>query len=344
MDWISNFKKNGECFIIAEAGVNHNGDIEIAKKLIDAAKEADVDAIKFQTFNTESLVTENTPKAAYQETLTKYKSQFDMLKALELSFEEHIILKEYCDKRGIIFLSTPFDFDSVDLLGYLDIPIYKVSSGDLVNLPLLKYIGSKNKPVILSTGMSNLGEVEQAVDCIKEIGNSSIALLQCSSSYPTSYKNVNLRAMLTMKDAFKLPVGYSDHTLGIEISLAAVSMGARIIEKHFTLNTRMEGPDHNVSLEPKELAMLVNGIRNIEMALGDGIKKCNEEERQNREVSRKSIIAKCDIKRGQYIIEDLLEFKRPEKGISVFYADAIIGKETLRDIKKGEFIYWEDLR
>ena len=267
-----------------------------------------------------------------------------MLKALELSFEEHIILKEYCDKRGIIFLSTPFDFDSVDLLGYLDIPIYKVSSGDLVNLPLLKYIGSKNKPVILSTGMSNLGEIEQAVDCIKEIGNSSIALLQCSSSYPTSYKNVNLRAMLTMKDAFKLPVGYSDHTLGIEISLAAVSMGARIIEKHFTLNTRMEGPDHNVSLEPKELDMLVNGIRNIEMALGDGIKKCNEEERQNREVSRKGIVAKCDIKRGQYIIEDLLEFKRPEKGISVFYADAIIGKETLRDIKKGEFIYWEDLR
>lgn len=344
MDWIYNLKGDAQCFIIAEAGVNHNGDIDIGKELIDVATRAGVDAIKFQTFNTESLVTEDTPKAEYQEVLKEYRSQFDMLKALELSLEEHIILKEYCDQRGILFLSTPFDFRSVDLLEGLDIPLYKVSSGDLVNLPLLRYIASKNKPIILSTGMSNLGEIEQAIKCINEIGNTHIALLQCSSSYPTSYENVNLQAMITMKEAFKLPIGYSDHTLGLEISLAAVAMGARIIEKHFTLDRDMKGPDHSISLGPAELSQLVKTIRNVERAYGDGIKRCNEEEKKNKEVSRKSIVAKCDIGKDQVITQDILDFKRPETGISVLYTDAVIGKKALRNIKKGEFLYWKDLR
>ncbi|MCW7999959.1 N-acetylneuraminate synthase, partial [Clostridium sp. cpc1] len=262
-------------FIIAEAGVNHNGNIDIAKKLVDAAVEAGVDAIKFQSFKAGNLVTKSAKKAEYQKETTGNGNQFEMLKKLELSYKEHIILKKYCEEKGIMFISTPFDFESADLLEKLNIPLYKISSGDLTNIPLLKYIAKFNKPMIVSTGMANLGEVEIAVNAIKEGGNDKITLLHCTSNYPTACEDVNLNAILTLKNAFKLPVGYSDHTIGIEIPIGAVAMGTKVIEKHFTLDKNMEGPDHRASLEPNELKEMVKNIRNIEKAFGNGIKICN---------------------------------------------------------------------
>lgn len=329
------------CFIIAEAGVNHNGDINIAKKLVDKAKEAGVDAIKFQTFKADNLVTKQAPKAEYQKQATGDGSQFEMLKKLELSLEDHIALKKYCEEKGIMFISTPFDFESVDLLEKIDVPLYKVSSGDLTNLPLLNYIANKNKPIILSTGMSNLGEVEEAVETIFQTGNDRLVLLHCTSNYPTAYKDVNLRAMLTMKEAFKLPVGYSDHTIGIEVPIAAVALGAKVIEKHFTLDRNMAGPDHKASLEPDELKILVKSIRNIETAMGDGIKRCNKSEEKSKFVSRKSIVAKHDIKKGQVITQDLIVYKRPASGLPPKFVKYILGKKARAEIRKDEVIDFE---
>ncbi|MCF6463983.1 N-acetylneuraminate synthase [Clostridium sp. Cult1] len=332
-----------KCFVIAEAGVNHNGDISIAKKLIDKAFEAGADAIKFQTFKAENLVTREAPKAEYQKETTGDGNQFQMLKKLELSFEEHIILKEYCIEKSITFISTPFDFESVDLLEKIGVPLYKVSSGDLTNLPLLSYIASKNKPIILSTGMANLGEVEEAVETIFETGNKNLVLLHCTSNYPTVYEDVNLRAMLTMKEAFKLPVGYSDHTIGIEVPIAAVALGAKVIEKHFTLDKTMEGPDHKASLEPDELKIMVNSIRNIERAMGDGVKRCTENEKNTKRVARKSIVASKDIMKGETIKLNDINFKRPEFGLKPKYVKLIIGKQARRNIKENEFILFDDL-
>lgn len=336
------FRQN-RCFIIAEAGVNHNGDIEIAKKLIDASKEAGVDAVKFQTFKAENLVTKDAPKANYQVDTTGSGTQYEMLKKLELSFEEHIILKKYAEEKGLIFISTPFDFESVDLLEKLNIDLYKISSGDLTNIPLLKYIAKLNKPMIVSTGMANLAEVEFAVNAIKEEGNDKIVLLHCTSNYPTNFEDVNLKAMLTLKDAFKLPVGYSDHTLGIEVPIAAATMGAVVIEKHFTLDKHMEGPDHRASLNPQELKDMVNSIRNIEKAMGDGIKRCNKNEEKSRYVSRKSIVAKRRIVKGEIITIDMLYFKRPEKGLSPNMLEYILGKEATVDIEEDEFINFKKI-
>ena len=330
-----------KCFIIAEAGVNHNGDIDIAKQLVDKAYEAGADAIKFQTFKSENLVTEHAPKAEYQKETTGDGSQFAMLKKLELSIEDHIILKKYCEEKGIMFISTPFDFESVDLLEKIDVPLYKVSSGDLTNLPLLNYIANKNKPIILSTGMANLGEVEEAINTIYETGNNKLILLHCTSNYPTAYEDVNLRAMLTMQEAFKLPVGYSDHTIGIEVPIAAVTLGAKVIEKHFTLDRKMEGPDHKASLEPYELKMMVNSIRNIEIAMGDGIKRCNKSEEKSKFVSRKSIVAKHDIKKGQVITQDLIVYKRPASGLPPKFVKYILGKKARAEIRKDEVIDFE---
>ena len=330
-----------KCFIIAEAGVNHNGDIDIAKQLVDKAYEAGADAIKFQTFKSENLVTEHAPKAEYQKETTGDGSQFAMLKKLELSIEDHIILKKYCEEKGIMFISTPFDFESVDLLEKIDVPLYKVSSGDLTNLPLLNYIANKNKPIILSTGMANLGEVEEAINTIYETGNNKLILLHCTSNYPTAYEDVNLRAMLTMQEAFKLPVGYSDHTIGIEVPIAAVTLGAKVIEKHFTLDRKMEGPDHRASLEPYELKMMVNSIRNIEIAMGDGIKRCNKSEEKSKFVSRKSIVAKHDIKKGQVITQDLIVYKRPASGLPPKFVKYILGKKARAEIRKDEVIDFE---
>lgn len=331
------------CFIIAEAGVNHNGDINIAKKLVDKAKEAGVDAIKFQTFRAENLVTKEAPKAEYQKETTGDGSQFEMLKKLELSLEDHITLKRYCEEKGIMFISTPFDFESVDLLEKTGVSLYKVSSGDLTNLPLLSYIANKNKPIILSTGMANLGEVEEAVETISKAGNDRTILLHCTSNYPTAYEDVNLRAMLTMKEAFKLPVGYSDHTIGIEIPIAAVALGAKVIEKHFTLDRNMKGPDHRASIEPDELKIMVRSIRNIELAMGDGIKRCNKSEENIRKVARKSIVAGRDISKDEVITINNISFKRPEFGLKPKYVDLVVGKKARRNIKVNEFITFNDV-
>lgn len=333
-----------KCFIIAEAGVNHNGNIEIAKKLIDIACDAKVDAVKFQTFKAENLVTKNAEKANYQKENTGDGSQFEMLKKLELSYEEHLILKQYCESKEIMFISTPFDFESVDLLEKLQIPLYKISSGDLTNIPFLTYIAKLNKPMIISTGMASLGEVEKAVEVINRCGNNRIRLLHCTSNYPTVYEDVNLNAMVTLRNAFKLPVGYSDHTESIEIPIAAVAMGAEIIEKHFTLDKNMEGPDHKASLSPEELKNMVSSIRNIEKAFGNGIKVCNKNEENTKKVARKSIVASKNIKNGETISYENIAFKRPGYGISPLFIDEIIGKNAVCDINVDEFITFSNVK
>lgn len=335
---------DGACFIIAEAGVNHNGDLDLAKKLVDAAVAAGVDAIKFQTFKAEELVTRAAPKANYQKATTGEGNQYAMLKQLELSLEDHIILKNYCQEQGIIFLSTPFDFASADLLERLDLPFYKISSGDITNLPFLEYIAKKNRPVLLSTGMSNLGEVEAAVETMLGTGNQDLILLHCTSNYPTVFTDVNLRAMLTLQEAFKLPVGYSDHTLGIEVPIAAVALGARVIEKHFTLDRTMPGPDHRASLEPNELKAMVEKIRNVEKAMGDGIKRCVKSEENTRLVARKSIVASRDIFAGEEITVNDLSFKRPGNGLKPEYINYLLGKRANRLIKKDQIITFDDLK
>lgn len=337
------FKKN-RCFIIAEAGVNHNGDVDIARQLIDAAYDAGADAVKFQTFKADNLVTKNAPKANYQKETTGGGNQYEMLKKLELSLEEHTLLKNYCEFKGIMFLSTPFDFESVNLLEQIDVPLYKISSGDLTNIPLISYVANKNKPVILSTGMSNLGEVEEAVEAIKECGNDNIILLHCTSNYPTTYEDVNLNAMITMKSAFKLSVGYSDHTLGIEIPVAAVAMGAKVIEKHFTLDKNMNGPDHRASLNPQELKIMVKSIRNIEKAFGDGIKRCNKNEKNTKNAARKSIVAAKEIKEGEKITYDNITFKRPENGLSPSYVKFVVGKNAVCSIEKDEIVTFRNIK
>ncbi len=330
--------KEDKVFIIAEAGVNHNGDIDLAKKLVDAAIDAGADAVKFQSFKAEKLVTVNAQKADYQKNNTGNGNQYEMLKKLELSYEQHVILKRYCEDKNILFLSTPFDFESVDLLEGLNIKIYKISSSDLNNLPFLRYIAKLNKPMIVSTGMATLGEVESAVGAIKACGNNNISLLHCTTNYPTSYEDVNLKAMVTMAEAFKLSVGYSDHTLGIEVPIAAVAMGARIIEKHFTLDKGMGGPDHRASLEPHELKHMISSIRNVEKSMGDGIKKCSKSEENTKIAARKSIVAKVDIEEGQLITEDLLTFKRPGSGLKPEYIGILLGKKAKRKMTADQLI------
>jgi len=329
-------------FIIAEAGVNHNGSLEIAKKLIDAAVNAEADAVKFQTFSTDRLVTKNAPKANYQnETTDKNESQYDMLKKLELTYEEHKILKNYCQENDILFMSTPFDFESVDLLEKLGVEIYKVGSSDTNNLPLLKYIAEKQKPIILSTGMSTLTEVSDAVDTILSTGNNNLSLLHCVSNYPAQYKNVNLNVMNTMKKAFSLKVGYSDHTPGIEVPIAAVAKGAKVIEKHFTLDKDMEGPDHKASLNPKELKEMVKAIRNVEVALGSSTKKPTPNEKENLKTVRKSLVINKNKEIGEKIFSEDIEIKRPGTGIAPKHKDIIIGMKLTKSVKEDQLLTWE---
>lgn len=332
-----------KCFIIAEIGVNHNGNIEIAKQMIDEAVKAGVDAVKFQSFKSEKLVTKDAPKANYQMKNTGGGSQFDMLKKLELTLENHIELKKYCDQKNILFMSTPFDFESVDLLEKIGVDVYKVSSGELTNIPLLKYIAKLGKKMIVSTGMANLEEVEAAINAIKSCGNDDIILLQCTSNYPTNYEDVNLNSMITMKELFDLPVGYSDHTIGIEVSIAAVSMGAKVIEKHFTLDKNMDGPDHIASLDTSELKLLVKCIRNVEKSLGSKIKKCNASEENTKLVVRKSIVAKENIKKGEEIGYSNIDFKRPGNGISPADIEMVLGKKAIFNIEKDKIITFNDL-
>lgn len=335
---------NDRCFIIAEAGVNHNGNIELAKKLVDAALDANADAIKFQSFITDNIVSQKAEKADYQKIATGGGNQYDMLKKLELSYEDHLTLKNYCDEKGILFVSTPFDFESVDLLEKIHVPFYKISSGDLTNIPLLRYIAGFNKPIILSTGMSNLGEIEEAISNIFDSGNKNITLLHCTSNYPTDFEDVNLNAMITIRDAFKLPVGYSDHTVGIEIPIAAVAIGAKIIEKHFTLDKNMPGPDHSASLNPTELKQMVESIRNIEKSLGNGIKKCSNSEISTKKIARKSIVCRENIKAGDIITYDNISIKRPSGGIDPKYIGEIIGKRAICNIEKDDLVLWNQIK
>lgn len=328
-------------FIIAEAGVNHNGNIDLAKKLIDVAVNARVDAVKFQTFRTELCVSKNAKKASYQEENTgKEESQFEMIKKLELDENTHKELISYCKQKNIIFLSTPFDSDSIKLLDELRLSTFKIPSGEITNLPYLRQIGGLNKKIILSTGMANLGEVEAAIEALVKSGTKreNISLLHANTQYPTPMEDVNLKAMIALKNAFGLEVGYSDHTLGIEVDIAAVAMGAKIIEKHFTLDKSMPGPDHKASLEPDELAAMVGAIRNIELALGDGLKHFSKSESENIKIVRKSIVAKCDIKKGEIFSEQNICVKRPGDGINPMRWDEVIGQISQKDYKQDELI------
>ena len=328
-------------FIIAEAGVNHNGKIDLAYKLIDVACASGADAVKFQTFKTENLVSKNAPKAPYQKNITsQLESQFSMLKKLELDFSVHKKLINYCKKKGIVFLSTPFDHESIDLLNELNIKIFKIPSGEITNLTYLRHIGSLGKEVILSTGMSNLKEIEDALKILIDSGTSkgNITVLHANTMYPTPMEDVNLRAMQTIRDKFGVSVGYSDHTLGIEVDIAAVTMGATVIEKHFTLDKTMDGPDHKSSINPEELTMMVNSIRNIEKALGSSIKKPSKSEEPNIASVRKSIVASRSIKKGEIFTEQNITIKRPGTGISPMEWDSMIDKVAKHDYEKDDLL------
>lgn len=337
-------------FIIAEAGVNHNGDINTALRLVDMAKNAGADAIKFQTFKSERLVAFSTPKAKYQKANTgSNESQLEMLKRLELTNDNFKRLFSYCRKKGIIFMSTPFDEKGADMLGRLGMNIFKIPSGEITNKPLIQHIAAKNKPIILSTGMSYLNEVEKTVRWIYDIWNKSgfnqqLTLLHCVSNYPAHAEDVNLYAMNTLKTAFGLSVGYSDHTLGIEIPIAAVAMGAKVIEKHFTLDKNMKGPDHKASLEPDELKAMVKAIRNVERAMGNGIKRPAESEEETRIIVRRSLVTKRDIKKGDVIRSGDIIIKRPGSGILPEFKDIINGMKAGKNIKADSVIKWGDLK
>jgi len=328
-------------FIIAEAGVNHNGSLDLAKKLVDVACSTGADAVKFQTFKAKNLSTKSSQKANYQKkTTNKEESQFDMLKKLELDINAHKELISYCKKKEIIFLSSPFDLESIDLLNDLGLEIFKIPSGEITNLLYLKHLGKLNKKIILSTGMSNMNEIKGALDILINSGTkkNNITILHANTEYPTPMEDVNLRAMVSIGEELDIKFGYSDHTLGIEVDIAAVAMGATCIEKHFTLDKNMEGPDHKASLEPDQLKEMVRAIRNIEIALGDGVKKPSQSEIQNLEIVRKSIVAKTIIKKGDVLNENNLAIKRPGGGLSPMHWYKVINTKAKRDYQEDELI------
>lgn len=332
-----------QVYIIAEAGVNHNGNVETAKKMIHAAKKAGCDCIKFQTFSADKIVTKNAPKADYQiENTGAKQSQYEMLKSLELGETEFAVLKDCCRQEKIDFLSTPFDKDSAVLLRRLGVTVWKIPSGEITNKPLLEQIGTYRERVILSTGMAELEEVGQAVEWLREAGTNDIILLHCTSNYPTAPEDVNMRAMLTLKETFGLPIGYSDHTEGIEIPLMAVSMGAQIIEKHFTLDRSMPGPDHKASLEPDELRRMVGGIRKIEKAFGDGKKKPVQAEISTKKVARKSVVLSRDVPAGIPLQADDFAIKRPGTGIAPADLDQLIGRKLKVAKAEGTLLSYDD--
>ncbi len=328
-------------FIIAEAGVNHNGSIKLAKQLVDVAVNAGADAVKFQSFKAADLVSKNAQKAEYQKTTTdEEESQFDMIKKLELDGHSHRELISYCKSKKIMFLSSPFDIDSIKLLHDLGLEIFKIPSGEITNLPYLREIGKLNKKVILSTGMANLKEIKDAIDILRTEGTQkdNITVLHANTMYPTPMRDVNLKAMLTIGETFDISYGYSDHTLGIEVDIAAVAMGAKCIEKHFTLDKNLEGPDHKASLEPDELKSMISAIRNIEIALGSGIKKPTDSETSNIQIARKSIVAKTKIKKGDVLNEKNLSIKRPGSGISPMRWDKIVGTKAKKNYNEDELL------
>lgn len=336
------FQGDGPCFVVAEAGVNHNGNVELAKQLVDACVQCGADAVKFQTFQARKLVAEGTPKATYQiKNTQREESQLEMLSQLELTAAQYEEIARFADARGLLFLSTPFDCESVDLLDRIGVPIFKVSSGDLTYVPFLRYLAKKGKPIILSTGMSSMEEVQIAVDVLTSAGARDFALLQCVSEYPAPPEEINLRAMLSMRERFCCPIGYSDHTAGLEVAVAAVALGARIIEKHLTLDRNLPGPDHLASLEPAEFSELLRQIRVVESALGDGVKKGAPSERETQRLVRRSIVAAKQITPGAYITEDLIECRRPENGIPAVYYDKLLGRRARHGFVPGELLTWE---
>jgi N,N'-diacetyllegionaminate synthase len=329
-------------YIIAEAGINHNGDLKTAYRLIDAAKKAGVDAVKFQTFTAKNTISKFAPKADYQiESTDTEESQYEMIKKFELSKENHAKLMKYCNNKGIEFLSTPFDLESIDLLDDLGVKKFKIPSGEITNLPYIRSLSKKNKPLIISTGMANLSEIEQALDIVTLNGllRKDVTILHCNTEYPTPIDDVNLNAMRTIKHAFPgVKVGYSDHTLGLEVPIAATALGATVIEKHFTLDKTMDGPDHKTSLEPDELKAMVEAIRNIESAMGNGIKQASNSELKNKPIARKSIVANSVIKKGDIYTDKNLAVKRPGNGISPMRWDDILGRKAIHEFKEDELI------
>ena len=324
--------------IIAEAGVNHNGDINLARQLVDKAKEAGADIIKFQTFNLDSIVSKFAEMADYQkDNIGKIETQKEMLKKINLSYEAFSELYNYCKKGGIRFLSTPFDIGSIHFLNDM-VPFWKIPSGEVTNYPYLVEIAKTGKPVIMSTGMCELQEIDEAIKVLKTNGTSDITLLHCNTQYPTPYKDVNLRAMETLRNRYKVKVGYSDHTKGIEVPIAAVALGAEVIEKHFTLDKKLPGPDHKASLEPNELAAMVSSIRNIEETLGSPIKIVSDSERENIAIARKSIVAAKNIKKGEVLTIYNLTTKRPGTGISPMRWNEVLGSKAIRDFVEDEVI------
>ena len=324
-------------FIIAEAGVNHNGSLELAYKLVDAAKEADADCVKFQTYITENDTAVNCEKAEYQKT-EQQESQYELLKKLELSFDDFRKIQEYCKKKGIMFLSTPFDIESLKFLEEIHMPIWKIASSEVENFQLLREMAKTHKPIILSTGMCTIEEISNAVDVLKKYGAGEIKILHCNTQYPTPMEDVNLKAMYELKSMFQCDIGYSDHTQGIEVPIAAVAMGATILEKHFTLDRNMEGPDHVASLNPLELKEMVQAIRNIEKAIGTGEKVPSNSEKGNRIAARKSIFARCEIKKGQKFTEENIIAKRPGGGVNPMRWEEVIGTCAVRNFKRDEMI------
>jgi N,N'-diacetyllegionaminate synthase len=331
-------------FVVAEAGVNHNGDMALARRLVDAAADMGADAVKFQTFSTDALVSRAAPKAGYQvETTGAAESQRDMLAGLELSLDAHGELQQRSAKRGIIFFSAPFDPKSADLLEALGVPLFKIPSGEITNLPLLRHVAAKGRPVILSTGMSTLAEVEVAVAAIRAAGDPPLAILHCVSAYPAPAGETNLRAMDTLRERFGVPVGLSDHTLGIEVALAAVARGASIVEKHLTLDKTLPGPDHRASLDPGEFTALVRAIRSVESALGDGEKRPMASETDTRRVARKSLVAARAIRAGERLTAELVAIKRPGTGIPPADLERALGRVVKRALAADQVIGWEDL-
>lgn len=331
-------------FIIGEAGVNHNGDVSIAKKLVDMAVECGADAIKFQTFKAEESTGAFADKAQYQKENDPVKeSQLEMIKKLELPFEQFEEIQSYCNKKGIIFISTPDGVDSLNYLVSLNVPLIKIGSTEVTNFEFLKQLGETGKPIILSTGMSTLGEVEKAIDVIYFTGNKNLKLMHCTTDYPTAVEDVNLKAMVTMREAFKIPVGLSDHTVGFEAAVSAVALGAEFIEKHITLDRAMKGPDHNASMILNEFREYVMHIRNTEKLLGDGIKKPTKREKVIMEQGRRSILAACGLKKGTIMKKEMLNYKRPGNGIKPELAYILVGRELKRDLEKDEVIRWEDI-
>lgn len=331
-------------FIIAEAGVNHNGDLNLAFRLVDKAVEIGADCVKFQTFKTENIVTKTSPKANYQMLVTdKAESQFDMLKKLELQKEDFKKIKDYCKTKGIQFLSTPYNPEDATLLNDLGVEAFKIASGQLVELPFLKFVAKFGKQMIISTGMANLAEVYKALEAIKSTGNNDVIVLQCNTDYPSKIEDTNIKAMITMRDALGVTIGYSDHVPTNYACYAAVALGAEVIEKHFTLDKNMEGPDHKCSLEPEEFRELIAGVRAVEKCLGTGVKIPSQSEVNNTYGMRRSLVARHDIKAGTILTEEHFGFKRPANGLSPNYLETLIGKKAAKDMLQDEAFTFESI-